>query len=55
MGKLKQDRVGPWAWELCGAITSPKGKKKVLLLEPQEKFYKVGLMGPKQIESMGVQ
>ena len=47
MGKLKQDHVGPWAWELCGAITSPKGKKKVLLLEPREKFYKVGLMGPK--------
>ena len=55
MGKLKQDHVGPWVWELCGAITSPKGKKKVLLLEPRENFYKVGLMGPKQIESMGAQ
>ena len=24
MGKLKQDHVGPWVWELCGAITSPR-------------------------------
>ena len=45
----------------CGNCVEPfpvlglKGKKEVSLLEPWENFYKVGLMGPKQIESMGVQ